>query len=548
MVKQFYPTEYPVVIGIDFGTIYTRATYTIAATEGECQDITRWPSQPEFSSLVPTISLYEPNTTRLVYWGETAKEELKNQQNYNVIVNHKLLLEDSYASRAQLPPGLTDVMVIADFLREINNHIVSELRKTPARQFEGRYRYCFTVPAMWSDAAKSKMREAITMAGLIHKKDHHDRLMLIPEPEAAAIYCDKTYEGMGLNDNDQFMICDVGGGLMDLVTYHIKVDEDGNRKLQESVQGIGIRYGSKNVDSNMHLYITRKLGLIPDANCSRFVIDSMMHQFLEQLKSSYDGTEEQYISIPMNDHLINKTLPSVGLYNGSLSFSVEELDHHVYGPVVNEILSLIKQQCEKTKNIKSIILVGSFTASPYLSSRITQLLKPYHIDVLIPTREEMAVCRGAVYHGLNPTKVTVRVPRHWYGIEITTLFDEKIDPPQYKIQNPDGKLRCDFRFSCFVERGKPLEVSKYVEKKFTTFYPRNTACTFYAGYTDIVPRYVKQNGVFKVFEFEVPMPELRKVAIGEPIDLFIKIYFGEVEKRVEATILGKTYDISLRFN
>lgn len=49
----------------------------------------------------------------LVHWGEAAKEELKNKQNYKVIVNHKLFLEDSYASRAQLPPGLTDVKVIA---------------------------------------------------------------------------------------------------------------------------------------------------------------------------------------------------------------------------------------------------------------------------------------------------------------------------------------------------------------------------------------------------------------------------------------------------
>ena len=57
---------------------------------------------------------------------------------------------------------------------------------------------------------------------------------------------------------------------------------------------------------------------------------------------------------------------------------------------------------------------------------------------------------------MNPTKVTTRVPRFWYGIEITNIFDPAIDPPEYKVTRPDGSVRCDNRFSTYVERGKPL--------------------------------------------------------------------------------------------
>lgn len=70
----------------------------------------------------------------------------------------------------------------------------------------------------------------------------------------------------------------------------------------------------------------------------------------------------------------------------------------------------------------------------------------------------MAVCRGAVYFGMNPTKVSVRIPRNWYGIDITSPFNELLDPPEYKIVNPDGSIRCDHRFSIFVHRGKPLGI------------------------------------------------------------------------------------------
>jgi hypothetical protein len=68
----------------------------------------------------------------------------------------------------------------------------------------------------------------------------------------------------------------------------------------------------------------------------------------------------------------------------------------------------------------------------------------------------MAVARGAVIFGMHPTKVATRIPRHWYGIEITNVFEPEIDPEEYKIYRPDGSIRCDNRFSTYVERGKPL--------------------------------------------------------------------------------------------
>ena len=76
----------------------------------------------------------------------------------------------------------------------------------------------------------------------------------------------------------------------------------------------------------------------------------------------------------------------------------------------------------------------------------------------------MAVSRGAVIYGMNPAKIATRVPRSWYGIEITNAFDPYLDPPEYKIFLPDGGIRCDNRFSTYVERGIPLG------KKETDFY------------------------------------------------------------------------------
>ena len=64
---------------------------------------------------------------------------------------------------------------------------------------------------MWSDKAKSTMRDAAIKAGLINEMDHRDRLMLISEPEAAALYCEKKCDQFNLRHGDRFMICDAGG-------------------------------------------------------------------------------------------------------------------------------------------------------------------------------------------------------------------------------------------------------------------------------------------------------------------------------------------------
>lgn len=68
----------------------------------------------------------------------------------------------------------------------------------------------------------------------------------------------------------------------------------------------------------------------------------------------------------------------------------------------------------------------------------------------------MAVARGAVIFGMHPSKIATRIPRFWYGIEITNIFDPNVDPIEYKVVRPDGSVRCDNRFSTYVERGKPL--------------------------------------------------------------------------------------------
>ena len=123
----------------------------------------------------------------------------------------------------ELPNNLpTSLTPIADYLRKFNEHVCGELKKGFASNYDrSKYRYCLTVPAMWSDRAKSAMREAAIRADIVQRHDPLERLMLISEPEAAALYCEKKSEQFNLAHGQRFLICDAGGGTVDLIVFEI---------------------------------------------------------------------------------------------------------------------------------------------------------------------------------------------------------------------------------------------------------------------------------------------------------------------------------------
>lgn len=163
---------------------------------------------------------------------------------------------------------------------------------------------------MWSDRAKSIMRHSAIQAGLISPDDHHDRLMLISEPEAAALYCERKCEQYRLKHGDRFMICDCGGGTVDLIVFEIEESDPlpeppsdnargpieiapaRNRKLKEVTRGHGQSCGSVFLDKNMKELLRSKFKLhtqvVPES-----ALSSMMDEFIDLIKPNFDGVDEQ---------------------------------------------------------------------------------------------------------------------------------------------------------------------------------------------------------------------------------------------------------------
>ncbi|KAL1924594.1 uncharacterized protein VTP21DRAFT_4248 [Calcarisporiella thermophila] len=546
--SNFNFAEYPIVIGIDFGTTYSGCSYAFVQNE-EVVDITKWPKQfGDTYPKVPTLNFYLNNSKQLYEWGYGAKRMMMRPDARDQVLLSKFKLHlDENLRLPPLPNGLTVVDAIADYLRAFHSYVLSELQKGFAANYDtSKFRYCLTVPAMWSDPAKAAMRLAAIRAGIVSPNDHPDRLMLISEPEAAALYCEKKCDQFNLRNGERFMICDAGGGTVDLIVFEIE-EKNGMRTLKEVTKGHGASCGSGFLDLNMRRVLERKLqyvGAVPPA-----AFEQIMDKFIDGVKPNFDGEEDQFMHMPAAMGFGDITIEEAGIEAGIMRLTAEELRNEVYEPVVQQVLGLIEQQLQAAGKLEAIFLVGGFGQSNYLYNRVHQIFATRVSLIGVPPRGALAVVRGAVYFGLNPRMVTQRISRRSYGVETRMLFEPGLDPPEYSITGSDGRLLCRQRFSVFVRKGQPIKVDDCITKEFTVTYPNDTDSDLFACDLDgTPPRLTTHPDVKKVGNFPIRMPDLPGVQPGERVRMTIKMYFGLTELQIRVIIRDKEYVFTSAFD
>ncbi|KAI9496758.1 hypothetical protein BDB00DRAFT_881869 [Zychaea mexicana] len=541
-------SDYSYVIGIDFGTTFSGCCYAFTRDNSEeIFDIIRWPRQTNPYPKTPTISLYPQGSTKMTAWGQEARRMAQRRNNDHLLSRFKLHLDENLFDLPPLPNGLTALDTISHYLEAFHAHICAELQRSFASNYDqSKFRYCLTVPAMWSDQAKATMREAAIRAGIINRYDHPDRLMLISEPEAAALYCEKKCDQFNLGHGQRFMICDAGGGTVDLIVFEID-DSSGRRSLREVTKGQGDSCGSTFLDARMREYLKDRfygLGRVSDT-----AMESMMENFIEGIKPQFEGDEDQFLLLPATLGLASMDDPANGIEDGNLRITAEDLCEHVFEPVVQKVLDLIDAQVRQSHvPLDAVFLVGGFGQSEYLRRRVIDEFSRRVGFIGVPPRGELAVVRGAVYFGLNPRMVTERVSRRTYGVETRMVFDARQDPQENCIQGDGGRLFCKQRFSVYVQKGQRVKVDECVSKNFMIAYPNDTDTDLFAYDGDgAVPRLTTHPQVFKVARFPIKMPKFSGVQKGEPIFMTIKMFFGQTEIKIEVHIRDRVFTFTSAF-
>ena len=85
---------------------------------------------------------------------------------------------------------------------------------------------------------------------------------MISEPEAAALYALNALDPHDLKIGDTFMLCDAGGGTVDLITYEI-ASLNPILKLAEASTGSGSLCGASFLNRGFQDFLEKKLGNEP---------------------------------------------------------------------------------------------------------------------------------------------------------------------------------------------------------------------------------------------------------------------------------------------
>jgi hypothetical protein len=248
------------IVGIDFGTTFSGVAFAFATDQEAKEDIiTEWPGAGNITkNKIPTV-LYYDQYQKVVGWGPDIADALAptgypkpGVQKVEWFKLQLMLSGNTYIDPINLPPlppGKSEIDVAADYLFKLRQAMRAQLQKTLGEVFnreERNIRYFLTVPAIWNDAGKAATRAAAIQAGFL-RDENDNRLTLITEPEAAAMFCSKTGL-LNLKVHDAVLIVDCGGGTVDLIAY--EVEEEHPFTVAECTAGSGDSCGSTALNRN----------------------------------------------------------------------------------------------------------------------------------------------------------------------------------------------------------------------------------------------------------------------------------------------------------
>ena len=336
------------------------------------------------------------------------------------------------------------VDAVSDYLTQVHNHTIETLTRRYGESFMSstKVEYVLTCPAVWSDAAKNTTLQAAERAGMGAKTE----IQMISEPEAAAVYTLKAIQPNHLSAGDNFIVCDAGGGTVDLIAY--KIISMRPLRVEESAVGTGGLCGSAFLNYRFEEHVKERLGASRFEQLKTKKAKSWqmgLKYWEEDIKRNFNEAEHAEVNVPIPG------LPDdeeAGLDSGFLSLTADQVKE-IFEPVVKEVCDLVQGQVDVIRQrgsiVSGIVLVGGFGQSNYLFTRLkthfnTNAPPPYSerpthaqtlamdvhgsLEVMQPVNAWTAVVRGAVVRGLEGSMVVSRKARMHYGTSYATVYDE----------------------------------------------------------------------------------------------------------------------------
>ncbi|OHE90576.1 hypothetical protein CORC01_14123 [Colletotrichum orchidophilum] len=494
------------VIGIDFGTTFSGVAWTTSEEfkKGDINTIVSWPGTGFEEGKAPTELYYDGDTMK---WGYSVPAEadpirwfklllLKDEDLGPELCSSEFIIRAKKMLRS-LKKNAIDL--VADYLGALFKYVIQTINKSRGKEVVDamRLHVVITVPAIWKGYAREDMITAAKRAGILTTRVAGETtLTLAPEPEAAALST-LSERGRKVNKGDVYIICDAGGGTVDLISYQI--EQNSPISMHEAVEGTGSLCGGIFIDEAFEQMCSDRLGLKWN-HLSRAGIKKIMKSEWEAaIKPQFApglSHKEYIVEIPAeafrNSELDDSSREPI-IRNGKIHFKeshIQDAFTESFTGIDQLLEKQMKMAASSKLRINGIILVGGLGASPYLYEHLSKKHAPAGISILQSRgmQPRTAICRGAVHKGFldgsriqehalikhdgyrvkAPIRVTSTVSRSSYGVPYSATFDRNRHIQDDKEYDMDlGVWRARNQIDWFLRRGD--DVSQKDPAKFSYF-------------------------------------------------------------------------------
>ncbi|XP_063447154.1 heat shock 70 kDa protein 12A-like [Mytilus trossulus] len=368
----------------------------------------------------------------------------------------------------------------------LKDHFIQQMHWRKLGTVEDDIFWVVSVPAIWNDSAKQFMRESAEKVGI-----QGEKFSMVYEPEAASIYArllpvDKLVGNNGavlleaFDPGRKFIVVDAGGGTVDISAQQVL--ENGEVKIIH--KECGGPWGGECINQQFVKMLKELFGNEVMKQFKRNNGEDLLQLLrdFEVKKRNYrvEGKESVTIRMPFSltelfldiegsdvatKIAISRFNATVRLKRDKLSIAgslVETFFSETIKMIIDEVVSILKH--ERCSDVSAIMMAGGFSEADTLQHAIKRQFQS--LEVFIPLDGSLAVLKGAVIYGHNPSIVSSRVCNYTYGIACSKIFDPSTHDPDKKWFL-DGRELCKHLFEVLFEIDEEVHIGQTRKTEFT---------------------------------------------------------------------------------
>lgn len=481
--------DYLLVAAIDFGTAYSGYAFSPRCDFNKdplkiCSNT--WGAGTLMSLKTSTCVLFDKNK-KFHSFGFEAEDNYSDLalddehrdyfffRRFKMMLFDRLQLKRKFMLEDEMGKKMSAMDVFSACIKYLRDHLIQKCLQQLPDTSDNDIRWVLTVPAIWNDTSKQFMREAAQKAGIQSK-----HLLIALEPEAASLCCRylpmNTMKGCSggfvpFAPMSRYLVFDAGGGTVDITVHEVQP----NGSLKELYKANGGNWGGTYVDKAFRDLLADIVGndVMDNFQATKMMdyIDLFREFEVKKRNFKNEMTEKINFKVPIalnedfkaargkdiKDHIKNKPQYDKKMIwiGDKLRMEADVAKSLFRGTCESVGRHLEELFCEgQVKDVPTILMVGGFSESPLLQSVIKQTLPDKKI--IIPADPGLAVLKGAVIFGHNPSVIRERRCRFTYGVKTCHPFREGVDPESKRFTDDSGEVLCSDIFDKHVEVGQPI--------------------------------------------------------------------------------------------